>query len=46
MKGAGEGMLRKNWKGLVLCGLVGFWIVFGAHAGRCWVTWVPCLQGG
>ena len=24
MKGAGGGMLGKDWKGLVLCGLVGF----------------------
>ena len=39
MKGAGGGMLGKDWKGLVLCGLVGFWRVlggFGAHAGPCW----------
>ena len=29
MKGAGGGMLGKDRKGLVLCGLVGFWIVLG-----------------
>ena len=36
MKEAGGGMLGKDWKGLVLCGLVGFWMVLGpmlAHAG-------------
>ena len=39
MKGAGGGMLGKDWNGLVLCGLVGFSRVlggFGAHAGPCW----------
>ena len=39
----------KGLEGLVLCGLVGFWMVlsgFGAHAGPCWVRRVPCLQGG
>ena len=49
MKGAGGGMLGKDWKGLVLWGLVGFWMVlggFGAHAGPCWVRWVRVVSCG
>ena len=49
MKGAGGGMVGKDWKGLVLCGLVGFWMVlggFGAHAGPCWVRWVCVVSCG
>ena len=39
MKGAGGGMLGKDGKGLVLCGLVGFWVVLGGFGwfwGPCW----------
>ena len=34
MKGAGGGMLGKDWKGLVLYGLVGFWGLYRPMLGE------------
>jgi hypothetical protein len=55
VKGAGGGMLGKDWKGLVLCGLVGFWMVLGGFWGPCWpmlgevgscgIVWYRVLTG-
>jgi hypothetical protein len=48
-KGCERGWGRNAGKGLERVGFVWFSRVldgFGAHAGPCWVRWVPCLQGG